>query len=69
MENISQNEENPKDRKKIAIMGLDNGGKTSIMLSLKGIKNIGAYNVLLPTIGINIETYLLLHIFLAPLCL
>ena len=48
--------EEKKDRKKIVLMGLDNGGKTSIMLNLKGVKNVGAYNRLIPTVGINIET-------------
>ncbi len=55
MEVDIENEGVNKGRKKIAIMGLNNGGKTSIMFSLKGIKNIGAYNALLPTVGINIE--------------
>jgi len=40
---------------KIILMGLDNGGKTSILLSLKGDRNLMTYFSLKPTPGIQIS--------------
>ncbi len=39
-------------RKKILLMGLDNGGKSSIVLSLKGDRNLMSYYSLKPTQGV-----------------
>ncbi|MHA1130339.1 MAG: ADP-ribosylation factor-like protein [Candidatus Helarchaeota archaeon] len=41
---------------KIVIMGLDNSGKTSIVLSLSKDTNLLSYFSLKPTQGINIST-------------
>lgn len=51
-------EKSSKDNKvkKILIMGLDKSGKTSIFLSLKGIKNLMSFYSLNPTRGIKRET-------------
>ncbi|MFX1408701.1 MAG: ADP-ribosylation factor-like protein [Promethearchaeota archaeon] len=43
--------------KKVAIMGLDNSGKTSIVLCLKGVKNLLSFYSLNPTKGIKIEEF------------
>lgn len=46
--------------KKILIVGLDNSGKSSIILSLKGVKKLSAYTNTAPTRGIEqiqIEKY------------
>jgi small GTP-binding protein len=43
--------------KKLLIMGLDNSGKTSIALCLKGIKNLLSFVSLTPTRGIKTETF------------
>ena len=40
--------------KKILFVGLDNGGKTSIVQSLKGMKNITSFNNIPPTKGKNL---------------
>ena len=48
--NLNSNEET----KKILIMGLDNSGKTSILLSLQRNTNLLSYFTLKPTKGINI---------------
>jgi len=47
--------ESPKQplKHRIAIMGLDNAGKTSIALSLKGITAIGEYQKVAPTTGMQ----------------
>ncbi|MBD3194421.1 MAG: hypothetical protein GF317_05150 [Candidatus Lokiarchaeota archaeon] len=47
--------EKPSSQRKILIMGLDNAGKTSILLSLVGKKNLLTYFSLRPTEGLNIE--------------
>ena len=47
-------EQNPK---KILIMGLDKAGKTSIVLSLKGVKNLLSFYSLNPTKGANIVKF------------
>lgn len=43
--------------KKIVLIGLDNGGKTSILLSLQRNTNLLSYFSLNPTQGINIERF------------
>jgi len=43
--------------KKVLIMGLDNSGKTSIVLCLKGIKNLLSFYSLNPTKGISINKF------------
>lgn len=53
MENL-----NEKSIKKIIFIGLDNGGKTSIILSLKGI-NLMSLNTLNPTRGIETSNLML----------
>jgi small GTP-binding protein len=52
--NQTQEQNNSNSPKKILIMGLDNAGKTSIVLSLKGHKNLLTFYSLNPTKGINI---------------
>ena len=44
-------ENNSKNTKKIVIMGLDNSGKTSIVMCLKGVKNLSSFNTVSPTRG------------------
>lgn len=44
-------------RKKMLLMGLDKGGKTSIVLCLKGIRNIASFTLLNPTIRIKRENF------------
>jgi len=43
--------------KKIMIMGLDNSGKSSILLSLREDTNLLSFLSLKPTRGVNIETF------------
>jgi small GTP-binding protein len=43
--------------KKIVLMGLDNSGKTSIVLCLKGVKNLSAFSAIKPTRGLEINTF------------
>jgi len=43
--------------KKIVLMGLDNVGKTSIVLCLKGVKNLSAFSAIQPTRGFEINTF------------
>jgi len=43
--------------KKIVLMGLDNVGKTSIVLCLKGVKNLSAFSSIQPTRGFEINTF------------
>lgn len=52
--NQTQEQNNNDVSKKILIMGLDNAGKTSIVLSLKGFKNLLTFYSLTPTKGIDI---------------
>ncbi|MFX1325371.1 MAG: ADP-ribosylation factor-like protein [Promethearchaeota archaeon] len=42
---------------KILLIGLDNGGKTSILKCLRGIKGLSAFNSQDPTKGIEIERF------------
>lgn len=50
----SKTSENPK---KILMIGLDNSGKTSISKCLKGIKNLSAFNSIVPTREHDIENF------------
>ncbi|MFX1314857.1 MAG: ADP-ribosylation factor-like protein [Promethearchaeota archaeon] len=43
--------------KKVAILGLDNSGKTSILLCLKGVKNLLSFYSLNPTKGIKVNKF------------
>lgn len=45
------------DSIKILLIGLDNGGKTSILKCLKGIKGLSAFNSPNPTRGLEIEQF------------
>ncbi|MFX0080419.1 MAG: ADP-ribosylation factor-like protein [Candidatus Hodarchaeota archaeon] len=45
------------DSIKILLIGLDNGGKTSILKCLKGIKGLSAFNFPNPTRGLEIERF------------
>lgn len=45
------------DSIKILLIGLDNGGKTSILKCLKGIKGLSAFNSPNPTRGLEIERF------------
>ena len=48
---------NENERKKMLLMGLDKGGKSSIVLCLKGIRNIASFNLLNPTVRIKRENF------------
>lgn len=56
MNNLIDNEI-AEDSIKILLIGLDNGGKTSILKCLKGIKGISGFNSLSPTRGLTIERF------------
>ena len=43
--------------KKIVIMGLDNSGKSSIVLCLKGVKNLTSLSAIKPTRGFEINKF------------
>jgi small GTP-binding protein len=43
--------------KKVLIMGLDNSGKTSIVLCLRGVKNLSSFSSLNPTRGFKINKF------------
>ena len=43
--------------KKIVLMGLDNSGKTSIVLCLKGVKNLSSFSTIKPTRGFEINKF------------
>ncbi|MHA1986749.1 MAG: ADP-ribosylation factor-like protein [Promethearchaeota archaeon] len=47
--------------KKILMIGLDNSGKTSISKSLKGIKNLSAFNSIVPTRKYDTENFEILN--------
>jgi len=49
--------EDSKIPKKIVIMGLDNSGKTSIVLCLKGVKNLSSFSTIKPTRGFEINNF------------
>ncbi|NVM19007.1 MAG: 50S ribosome-binding GTPase [Candidatus Lokiarchaeota archaeon] len=46
-----------KNTKKIIIMGLDNSGKTSIVMCLKGVKNLSSFSAINPTRGFEINKF------------
>ncbi|GAG16652.1 unnamed protein product, partial [marine sediment metagenome] len=46
--------------KKIVIMGLDNSGKSSIVLCLKGVKNLTSFSAIKPTRGFEINKFKIL---------
>lgn len=46
-----------KNTKKIVLMGLDNSGKTSIVLCLKGVKNLSSFSDVKPTRGFEINNF------------
>jgi len=48
---------NSKITKKIVIMGLDNSGKSSIVLCLKGVKNLTSFSAIKPTRGFEINKF------------
>ena len=48
---------NSKNTKKIVLMGLDNSGKTSIVLCLKGVKNLSSFTAITPTRGFEINKF------------
>ena len=43
--------------KKVLIMGLDNSGKTSIVLCLRGVKDLSSFSSLKPTRGFKIKKF------------
>ena len=43
--------------KKLILVGLDNAGKTSILLSLRGIKNLSEFTSVTPTRGMDKENF------------
>ena len=45
------------DTKKVLIMGLDNSGKSSIVLCLMGVKNLSRFSSLKPTRGIKTNNF------------
>ncbi|MBY9020631.1 MAG: 50S ribosome-binding GTPase [Candidatus Lokiarchaeota archaeon] len=50
-------ENNSKTTKKIVLMGLDNSGKSSIVLCLKGVKNLSSFSGIKPTRGFEINKF------------
>ena len=50
-------EKDSKNTKKIVLMGLDNSGKTSIVLCLKGVKNLSSFSTIKPTRGFEINKF------------
>ena len=46
-----------KEQQKVLLMGLDNSGKTSIVLSLRENTNLLSYLSLKPTKGLNVESF------------
>jgi GTPase SAR1 family protein len=50
-------ERNSKNTKKIVLMGLDNSGKTSIVLCLKGVKSLSSFSAIKPTRGFKINKF------------
>jgi len=57
MKKNNSSKENSIHQKKILFIGLDNGGKTSIIQSLKGRKNLPSFCSVNPTKGRNIEDF------------
>jgi GTPase SAR1 family protein len=48
---------NENDMKKMLLMGLDKGGKSSIVLCLKGFRNIASFNLISPTVRIKRDNF------------
>ena len=46
--------------KKIVIMGLDNSGKSSIVLCLKGVKNLTSFSAIQPTRGFEVINFIIM---------
>ena len=59
--NEKNNSKNINFDKKILVMGLDNCGKTSIVLCLRGIQNLMSFYSLNPTKGINMDRFNILN--------
>ena len=55
--NTAMRENKAINAKKVLIMGLDNSGKTSIVLCLKGVKNLSSFSSLNPTRGFKINKF------------
>ncbi|KKL18308.1 hypothetical protein LCGC14_2476820 [marine sediment metagenome] len=55
----NNNTETPSDSKKVKILvlGLDNSGKTSIVASLRGIKNLAVFSHIKPTRGQDVQNF------------
>jgi len=56
-----KNSKSPEKPKKILMIGLDNSGKTSISKSLRGIKNLSAFNSTVPTREHDIKNFEILN--------
>jgi small GTP-binding protein len=54
---IRNSDEIEEDHVKIILMGLENGGKTSILKCLKGLKGISAFTSISPTRGADTEKF------------
>jgi len=54
---IKENKIDVNNKKKILVLGLDNSGKTTIVLNLIGKKNLLNFLSLTPTIGADIKDY------------
>ena len=55
--NIAMTEDTSNNLKKVLLMGLDNSGKTSIVLCLMGVKNLSSFSSLNPTRGVKINKF------------
>jgi len=55
--NAAMRENTTVNAKKVLIMGLDNSGKTSIVLCLRGVKNLSSFSSLNPTRGFKINKF------------
>jgi GTPase SAR1 family protein len=55
--NTTMTDETSTNLKKVLLMGLDNSGKTSIILCLMGVKNLAKFSSLNPTRGIKINKF------------
>ena len=55
--NTAMRENKTINSKKVLIMGLDNSGKTSIVLCLRGVKNLSSFSSLNPTRGFKINKF------------
>jgi len=55
--NTAMRENTTINSKKVLIMGLDNSGKTSIVLCLRGVKDLSSFSSLNPTRGFKINKF------------